>query len=255
MGWVAPLQDSDMLTFEANGCILLRLRIQEKILPASVIRDFVNDKVAEIEAAELRNVRRKERNEIKEQVTQTLLPRALPKNTDISLYLDMNHHWLVADMSSRNKAEEIASFLRATLGSLPAVSPQFQVSPSLTMTQWLKNHETPQAFMLGEDCKLVASEGESVTCKQMDLLSSEVQEHLNTGKMVEYLALSWDKHLDLVLDENFGIKRLKFMDIEQENEQGDEQADFTMMTSTFSHLIKALLEVMGDLIEDDTAVF
>lgn len=252
LGWIPPLQDSEMLTFEANGCILLRLRVQEKILPASVIRDFVNEKVAEIEAVELRHVRRKERNEIKEQVTQSLLPRALPKNSDVMLYLDMTNHWIIADMSSRNKAEEVCSFLRATLGSLPAISPQFQVSPSLTMTQWLKNQETPQAFVLGENCKLVASEGESVTCKQMDLLSTEIQEHLNTGKMVEYIALTWDNRLDLVLDENFGIKRLKFTDIDQENEQGDEQADFTMMTLEFSRLATALFEVLGDLIEDDS---
>ncbi|MEK7991570.1 MAG: recombination-associated protein RdgC [Thiotrichaceae bacterium] len=252
MGWIASLRDSELLTFEANNCIFLRLRIQEKILPASVIRDFVNDKVAEIEAAELRNVRRKERNEIKEQVTQTLLPRALPKNTDVVLYLDMTNQWLVVDSSSRNKAEDISSFLRATLGSLPAVSPQFQVSPSLTMTQWLKNNETPTSFVLGDACKLVASEGESVTCKQMDLLSSEIQENLNTGKMVEYLALSWDNRLDLILDENFGIKRLKFMDIEQEDEQGDEQTDLTMMTLEFSRLVKALFEILGDLVEDDS---
>ncbi|WP_353572135.1 recombination-associated protein RdgC [Candidatus Albibeggiatoa sp. nov. BB20] len=254
VGWIPPLQDSEMLTFEANNCILLRLRIQEKILPASVIRDFVNDKVAEIEAAELRNVRRKERNEIKEQVTQALLPRAFPKNTDVMLYLDMSNHWLLVDMSSRNKAEDVSSFLRATLGSLPVVSPQFQVSPSLTMTQWLKNNETPTAFVLGEACKLVASEGESVTCKQMDLLSSEIHEHLNTGKMVEYIALSWDNRLDLVLDENFGIKRLRFSDIEQEGEQGDEQADFMVMTSEFARLVKALFEVLGDLVEDDSVV-
>lgn len=256
MGWVAPLSDSDMLTFEANHCILLRLRIQEKILPASVIRDFVNEKVTEIENTELRKVRRKERNEIKEQVTQALLPRALPKNADVTLYVDMQNQWILVDMSSRNKAEDVCSFLRATLGSLPAVSPQFQMSPALTMTQWLKNREIPQPFFLGEDCKLVASEGESVTCKQMDLLSAEVQEHLNTGKMVEYLALNWDNRLNLVLDENFSIKRLKFMDIEQEAEQNnnDELADFSVMSLEFARLIQSLFEVLGDPIEAETVL-
>ncbi len=241
LGWM-PFE-GDMFTFEANGCIFLRLRIQEKILPASVIQDFVNEKIAEIETAESRIVRRKERNEIKEQVTQSLLPRALPKNTDVLLYLDMANQWLVIDISSRQKAEDICSFLRATLGSFPAISPQFQISPSLFMTQWLKNQHTPDGFILGEDCKLVASEGESVTCKQMDLRSSEVQEHLNTGKMVEYLALNWDNHLELILDENFSIKRLKFNDITQE----DEFTDITMMTLEFTRLIQTLFSVLGGL--------
>lgn len=251
LGWITPLSDNELFTFEANGCILLRLRVQEKILPASVIRDFVNEKVLEIEAAELRNVRRKERNEIKEQVTQTLLPRALPKNTDVMLYIDMTNQWIVVDMSSRNKAEEVTSFLRASLGSLPVISPQFQTSPAFTMTQWLKSHETPNTFILGEDCKLVAAEGESVTCKQMDLLSPEIQEHLNTGKIVEHLALNWDNRLDFVLDENVSIKRLKFMDIEQEADEKDVQADFTMMTLEFTRLINALFEILGDLITEE----
>ena len=55
---------------------MVSLRREDKVLPASVIRDFVELKVAEIEDKELRKVGRKEKLALKEQITDDLLPRA-----------------------------------------------------------------------------------------------------------------------------------------------------------------------------------
>jgi recombination associated protein RdgC len=243
LGWVSPITNTELLHFRLDKCILLRLRVQEKILPATVIRDFVRDKIANIEAEQLRTVHRKERNEIKDLVTQELLPRALPKNNEIWLYLDLGNQWLIIDNSSRSKAEDVASFLRATLGSLPLIAAQFDPSISSILTTWLKTRHLPTNFNLGEDCKLVASEGESVTCKQMDLTAHEVQEHLNSGKIVEYLGLNFADRIDFILDQDFAIKRLKFTDLNQED--SDEQ-DFSLMHLEYSNLIKQLFIALAN---------
>jgi len=43
-----------------------------------VVRDAVQEKVDELEAAEARKVYKKEKDQIKDEIVQTLMPRACP---------------------------------------------------------------------------------------------------------------------------------------------------------------------------------
>ncbi len=249
-GWIAPVpQESENLVYAANECFMICARKQEKILPPAVIRDFVEDKVTQIEAEEHRKIRKREKSNIKEQITLDLLPRAFPRNSDVVAYLDIKNQWLVVDTASRKKAEEFVSLLRKTLGSLPVVPPHTQKSPSTVMTNWLDSQDLPQGFELGEDCKLVAEEGESVTCKQLDLTSSEVQQHVKAGKLVQNLALQWQEKMEFVLDEELTIKRLKFSDIVEERLDGDSSGDFSIMTLEIANFLPKLFKVFGGLIQ------
>jgi hypothetical protein len=54
-----------------------RARKEERILPGSVVRDAVKEKVEEIEAEQMRKVYKKERDQIKDEIIQAFLPRAL----------------------------------------------------------------------------------------------------------------------------------------------------------------------------------
>ncbi|VEB42933.1 Recombination-associated protein rdgC [Chromobacterium violaceum] len=68
---------------------MVSMRREDKVLPASVIRDFVEMKVQEIEDKELRKVGRKEKLALKEQITDDLLPRAFVRSGRTSAYLDI----------------------------------------------------------------------------------------------------------------------------------------------------------------------
>jgi len=72
-GWVAALSD-DATDF------LVRLQREERLLPASVIRSEVNNRIQEIQAGQGRRVQRKERLDIVDEVTQDFLPRAFTKS-------------------------------------------------------------------------------------------------------------------------------------------------------------------------------
>ncbi len=248
MGWISPAEyeNETQLVYAANRCFLITLRKQEKILPATVIRDFVNEKVEQIEEEQQREVRRREKDAIKEQIIEELLPRAFVKSSDISAYIDLEHNWLLINTASRKKADELVSFLRKCLGSLPVVPVEVDQSPSYTMTGWLTRRNLPKPFTLGEDCKLVSTEGESVTCKQLDLLSNEVQEHLNTGKNVNYLALQWQDRISFVIDQEYTIKRIRFLNISEDQLEGY-GADFSIMSLEFRQFITQLLQIFGGL--------
>ncbi|MFC1749979.1 recombination-associated protein RdgC, partial [Pseudomonadota bacterium] len=127
-GWVPPMgRYGTELIHAANGYIMVCTRKEEKILPASVIRDMVNEKALEIEEAQGRPVRRKERDAIKEEITHDLLPKAFTKSTLTFAYISLKDNLIVVNASSPNKAEELTSHLRGSIGSLAATPPSMRV--------------------------------------------------------------------------------------------------------------------------------
>ena len=76
VGFAAPasFQPQEMV-FAAQNTWRVALKKEEKVLPAAVVRDILDDKVQEIQNAEGRNVGRKEKQELKDNITDDLLPR------------------------------------------------------------------------------------------------------------------------------------------------------------------------------------
>lgn len=87
-GWVPPLgKHGEQLVHSANGYHLIALRKEEKILPGPVVKEAVEEKAEAIEFEQGRKVRRKEKDEIKEQVMLEMLPQAFSKNRRSFAYL------------------------------------------------------------------------------------------------------------------------------------------------------------------------
>lgn len=262
-GWVAPLgRHSEQLVHTANGHIMICARKEEKILPSSVVRDFLNEKVQAIEEVQARPVRRKEREALKEEVMQDLLPKAFTRSTLTYAYISPRDNLIVVDASSAKKAEELVSYLRRCIGSLPAQPPVVRSAPAAVMTQWLNGIEVPVDMVINDECELrdPADEGGIVRCKRQDLASDEIQAHLTAGKQVVRLAISWADHLSCLISDDLSIKRLRFEDeiLEQGKDvDGADFAacfdnDFTIMSLELSRFIPRLLEMFGG--EDEIAV-
>ncbi len=256
-GWVSPLGDKQTaLTHSANGCIMLCARKEEKVLPAAVIRERLNDKIGEIEAKEDRKVYSKEKETLKEDILHDCLPQAFTRSSRIYAYIAPKDGWLLIDSSSAGKAEELMKQLRESLGTLPVVPVQVKASPAIVMTEWLRQASIPQGLELGDECELrePGDGGSVVRCKNQDLLAEEIDVHLNAGKQVVKLGLLWDEQINLILHEDLSIKRLKFADkLVNESEEasgGDKlaqfDADFALMNMTLQVFIPALLNYFGD---------
>ena len=255
MGWVPPLgRDSESLVHAANDCFIFTARKEEKILPASVVREFVNAKVEEIEIQQMRKVRKREKDEIKEEVLQDLTPRAFTRSIYLFAYIDVVHGWLFVDTPNHKKAEELVSLLRQSLGSLPVVPPKLQKSLTEVMTQWLVNpDDCPADFELADACVLADLDGAVANCKRQDLLAEEIHAHLAAGKLVTRLALEWNERLGLVIDDELIIRRLQLLDLIQaqlneteiESPQQQFDTDFTIMSGELAALTKRLFTVFG----------
>ena len=55
---------------------MVRLKREEKLLPATVVREQANERCSQIAKAQCRKVSRRERQAVIDEVTQDLLPRA-----------------------------------------------------------------------------------------------------------------------------------------------------------------------------------
>lgn len=65
-GWISPFgKQADVLVHEAQGQLLLCAKKEEKMLPASVIKDTLQEKIDEMEAAQGRALKKKKKKHSK----------------------------------------------------------------------------------------------------------------------------------------------------------------------------------------------
>lgn len=255
-GWVPPLGRKALdLVHSVAGRLLLCLRTEEKVLPTSVLNQAVAERAAVIEDQQRRLVRRKEKQEIRDQLLQELLPRALTRSRYGYAYLDTVDGWLVVDSASPRGVEEITGALRKTLESLLIAPLKVRQSPAAVMTAWLIEGRTPAEFALGDSCELraAAEDGGVVRCRGQDLTGEEIGGHLTAGKQVTRLGLNWSGRLAFVLDEALVVRRLQFLDVVRESlrdtatdsPEAVADAEFALMTGELALLLPRLLELFG----------
>ncbi|HET8700179.1 MAG TPA: recombination-associated protein RdgC [Nitrococcus sp.] len=256
-GWVSPLgRPSQQLVHAANGALLLCLQQQSRILPPAVIRDALEERVTEIEEREARKLGRREKNRMKEEIVLDLLPRSFTCSKRTLGYIDPQHRWLVVDAASWRQAEEFTELLRAGLGTLPIRPLQAGANPQSVMTWWLAHDRTPSDIELGEETVLEDPHkaGAEIRAKRQNLAAGEIKGHIKAGKRPRRLAATWDQRLSCILDTDLSVKRLKFLDIVQED-AGDREpetaaerfdADFALMILELRRFIPRLLELFGE---------
>jgi len=260
LGWVPALeQDGVPLVHAGAGRLLLRLRREEKLLPASVVREQLAERVAQIEQAQGRKVYRKERLQLKDEVIADCLPRAFSRTAHTHAIVDPRSGWVLVDAASAGRAEELLSLLREGLGSFPVVLPQVAVAPLASMSRWLLERSLPEDFQASGECELrePGEDGGVVRCRGVDLFSEEVQRHLEVGRQVARIALDWDERVAFVLAEDLCLRRLRFADvmlkenaeISNEDALARLDADFVLMSEALLELQERLVALFGGLAE------
>ncbi len=228
-GWFPPLGREGLpLTHQSGGFILLCLQREEKVLPAAAIQQALAERVALVEDQQGRQVRRKERESIRDEIIHDMLPRAFSQTRRTYGYLDLRGGWLIVDAASARKAEDFVAVLRQTLNGFPVTPVTTHESPSLIMTQWLAGGALPDGVLLENECELKSpdEDGASVRCRRHELEVPEILNHVQAGKQVTRLAFSWNDRLSVVLDDALTVRRLRFLDALQEEAANVETDDF-----------------------------
>ena len=253
-GFATPVSFSPELVFPADYTWRVALKKEEKVLPAGVIRDILDEKVLEIQNNEARNVGRKEKQELKEQITDDLLPRAFTRSSRTQAIFDTRHGYLLVNNAASAKAENILTKLREALGGLETTLPNTKQSPSSLMTSWLLQGHCEGGFELDCDCELkgVGDVVPVVKVSKQDLTADEVVQHVKNGKTVTQLGLVWREQIAFILTQDFTLKRIQYLDVLQEEAEsnGDDAASLAfasqiLMTEAISTMLEELVSYLG----------
>jgi recombination associated protein RdgC len=252
-GWVSCRGD-DRLVHTANGQILFALGVEQKLLPASIINRFSKERVADIEAQQGYKVGRRELKDIKEAVTEELLPKAFALLRTTYAWLDPVNGRLIIDAASIARAEELLEFLNKTLTDLPVKPLHTELSPVSAMTDWLAGENAPAGFTIDRELELRTTGESRATVRYANhaLEGEEILAHIAAGKRATRLGLTWNSRISFVLTEQLQIKRLDFLDIIKEEstalaDSADEMfdLDFTLMSGELARMLTDLTEALG----------
>lgn len=251
MGWTAPLGDgTEALAHAANGCVLVCARRQERLLPAAVVAEALDERVAEVEEREARTLGRAERRRMREEVLLEMLPRAFTRSRQVRAYLDTAAGWLLVDAATEKAAEELIGLLRETLGSLPVTPPRPGVAPAALMTRWVTEGRGEEGLDLADECELRDPRDERavVRWRGQDLGGEEMAAHLRAGKQVVKLALDWQERLSFLLQDDVSLKRLRFADeLIEEAVEADIEDEAARFDAEFAIMALEMRELLGRL--------
>lgn len=254
-GWVAPFGDNVMKRVRSvGGYWLICLQTEEKLLPASVIRAAVDERVAAIEASESRKVRSKEKNALKDEVMLDLLPRAFTRRKRMYAYIDPRGGWLIINGTPGKAAEEFISLLHKAAGSLFIEQLRTKRMPYIALTNWLAD-TPPDGWKIGDRATLrdLDESGDVWSASSADLSSDYTHAHLDADQAVTRLAVEWRSRLSCVLCEDCTVRRLRFSDVVLESladtktETIAEEMDarFALMTLELSAFLPEMVNVFG----------
>lgn len=252
IGWVPALEEG-ALAHVVGGQILLTLRVEKKLLPASVVNQVAKARAQEAEERQGYKPGRKQMREIKEAVTDELIPKAFSIFRDTRVWIDPVNHWLLIDTTSTAKAEEVIGVLSKSIDPFPLQVLQVPQSPAAAMTAWLAADEAPAGFSIDQDTELRAT-GDSraaIRYVRQSIEAAEVRKHIEDGKQCTRLAMTWADRISFVLTETLALKRLTPLDVlkEGEGDAGDAaerfDSDFTMMAGELARLLADLVGALG----------
>lgn len=256
VGWIEPRgHEHGALVEVVAGQWILKLMIEVKVLPASVVRRKVQEQIDHIEATTGRKPGKKERRDLSEDARMALLPVAFTKQSSVMVWADPAAGVLVIDAGSQGKADEVMTWLIKAIDGLVVQRIDTQTSPSAAMAMWLAEKEGPPCFTVDRECELKASDESRAVVRytRHALDTDEVSQHIALGKMPTRLALTWSDRVSLVLTETLQLKKVSFLETVFEgavSSPGDGEddsfdADVAIATGELRKLMPDLLAALG----------
>lgn len=257
-GWVPPTGiNYSPLVHSVHGQWLVTLLTEEKILPASVIKKQLDERVAALHEAQGHAPGKRAIKELKLKVIDELLPKAFTRLRPTHAWIDPRNGWVVVDSSSDTKAEALISVLIQSLDNLPMTKLITRLTPTGSMKTCLEHGEGPVEFTIDRDCELkgVGNDGEpSVKFTHHALDGEDVRIHLENGKLPTKLGMTWNDRVSFVLTNKLGLNKLSFLNIQDSGTGNSEEAfdaDFAIVTGELSGLMANLMGWLGgEQVED-----
>lgn len=250
-GWVAPTKDKDApLVYSMGQYLLFSLQFEEKVLPSGVIKKELETKINELQQKEDRKIYSKEKKNLRDEVTMTLLPKAFTQLSQAYACFDTKNNWLILNTLQAEKTKSILSAFKKCF-EVDAIPLKLKKIPYI-LTQWIKTNEWPDNIEILDQCFLQDPNAvkRNIRAQSQDVFSAPIQALIDSGLEVKQLQLRWQDALRFTLTEHMHLKGLRYED--QITEEADEAAsesaldrfntDFLMMVKTLEPLFLTLAD-------------
>ena len=256
LGWAAPRGTEHGPLLEiVGGQWILKLQIESKVLPASVVKRRAQEQIQHIESSTGRKPGRKEAREILDEARVSLLPMAFTKQGSVFVWIDHEAGLIYLDCSSQGRADEVITCLVKAIDGLALQAIHTHMSPAAAMALWLSSKEAPAGFTVDRECELKAADESQAVVRyaRHALDTDEVAQHIASGKMPTRLALTWSEHVSLVLTEGMQLKKVAILDVvleaaatlQSDGKDDHFDADVAIVTGELSQLLPDLIEALG----------
>jgi recombination associated protein RdgC len=254
-----PAFEQESLVRKVKDVFWLQIMSEVKPVPGSVVKRLLRERITKVEKEEGRKVGRKEQKELKEDVIDELVAKAVPVQSTMTIMLDTKAGLMVISSTSNKKVELALSLLGRCLDNLNASRMQFAKTIPGQMSELLLDEDTS---IFVTDSSLVlkgpGSPAATVRFAQHSLAGPEIITHLNAGLRPVALELAWKERMSFVLSENFEIKNINFLELvtsEFENakpEDPEELIDAMLMIQTgeLREMVAELTAWLGGAAED-----
>jgi recombination associated protein RdgC len=259
VGWTPPRGNEHDAFVEAIGDHhIATFVIETKSVPASAIKPVLDERLAEIEDSTGRKPGKRERRELGDEVRLELLPKAFPKKSHITMWIDKKAGYIVFDSTSQSKIDEVVTSLVRNCKDVNIQLVNTSTSPVAWMAAVLiDSDQLSSKFTIDRECELKASDETKAVVKysKHPLDIAEVRAHIQQGKMPTKLALTWNDRVSFVLTESLAVKKVVFLDTVFESQSSKENdddfdADVAIVTGELSALIPELFDELGGELSD-----
>ncbi len=233
-GFVPVQEDGTELIQSFAGGLAFRVRIDEKIIPASVVDAQVKEACAKVKAETGRKPGKKERKEIKDGVMLHLAAVAMVRTVaSITCFYQFDTGYLIVPTTSKKISDICTSLLVQAVGSVKTETihvSNVKHGLSTRLKKWVDDQEIEdEPFGNFEPCgqaHLEATDKRSIAFKMGSLMNAHgLREALDTGYQVKALGLCHTDDVHFTLTADFRFRGFEF-DAKPDTTQQDTSEDF-----------------------------
>jgi DNA recombination-dependent growth factor C len=228
------------------------LQIEEKILPAYVVRQELTAKIKQIEADQQHTLSNKEKLFLKNQIYNDLLLQAFTKISKIYGYFDFANNRLIINSINAKHIELFISLLQKTIDEID-ITPLTVKNLTTIMTSWLQQENHPKLLTIENVCVLKdpRKTNNIIRSQGYDLFSKGIKFFLQEGYQVEQIVMTWQDQITFMLKDKFNFASVQYADelINSTKEYQTDTAierfevDFIIMTEILTKLFNDLLKI------------
>lgn len=246
-GFVSPINDDDVLKLQVQGHSLLKLRIESKLLPASVIKKKTSERIEQLEQKLSRSATKSEKHCVKDEIIIDLLPVAFTKDQYVYVWINDKDKFIAVETASFKKAEDVLALIRKELGALALKPLSVENNISFTLKEWVCNDNTPPNFFVLNDAMLADPLDGNGKIKLIDenLTAEEVKSYLNGGREIKSLSFSYKQQTVFTVNTELVFSKISYSsemldensDISLDDKAKRIEADFFLVANELANLI------------------